>query len=80
MERYVNAGKSYEVESTECMGAVVNVNGTSITDCSLMAELTGMPHSSCGYTVFVDSDEVWFKTFEEAYDFAMNKQKGTFRI
>jgi len=35
-------------------------------------------YSGGGYTVFVNSDEVFYKTFEEAYDCAMNKQKDTF--
>ena len=77
--RITKEKKQYEVESTSYFGAIINVNGTSITDIARMNELT---HSKMGngYTVFCDSDELWFETFEKAYDFAMNKQKNTFRI
>lgn len=81
MEKYVNGGKEYEVEGVELYGAIVNVNGTSITDLGLMGDLTGDPmYNGGGYTVFCDSDELYFKTFEEAYDFAMNEQKDTFSV
>lgn len=81
MEKYVNDGKEYEVEGVELYGAIVNVNGTSITDLGLMGDLTGDPmYNGGGYTVFCDSDEIYFKTFEEAYDFAMNEQKDTFSV
>lgn len=81
MEKYVNGGKEYEVEGVELYGAIVNVNGTSITDLGLMGDLTGDPmYNGGGYTVFCDSDEIYFKTFEEAYDFAMNEQKGTLSV
>ena len=47
-----------------------------------MRELTGddLCYRGGGYTVFCDSDEIFFKTFEEAYNFAMNEQKDTFRL
>lgn len=77
---YINSGKSYEVEGVELGGAIINVNGTSITDCTLMDKLTNNPYSVGGYTVFVDSDEVCFDTFDEAYSYAMNEQKDTFSI
>ena len=82
MERYYNNGKEYEVEEVELYGAIINVNGTSITDFKKMEELTGdeMLYGSGGYTVFCDSDEIYFDTFEEAYNFAMNEQKDTFRL
>lgn len=80
METYVNNGKTYRVEEVNLMGAIINVNGTSITDCALMGELTNNPYMTEGYTVFCDSDEICFDTFEEAYDFAMTKQKDTFRL
>ena len=81
MEKYVSGGKEYEVEGVELYGAIINVNGTSITDLGLMGDLTGDPmYNGGGYTVFCDSDEIYFKTFEEAYDFAMNEQKDTFSI
>lgn len=81
METYIHAGKKYQVEEVECFGAIINVNGTSITDLDKMGELTGSSmYKSGGYTVFVDGDEVWFKTFEQAYDFAMTKQKDTCRL
>lgn len=76
--KYRNNGKDYKVESVSYGGVIINVNGTSITDCSKL-DYIGSPTTN-GYTVFVDSDEVWFKTFEEAYDFAMTKQKDTFRL
>lgn len=80
MEKYINSGKEYEVEEVLLDGAIINVNGTSITDIERMKELTGdeMLYGGGGYTVFVNSDEVFYKTFEQAYDCAMNKQKDTF--
>lgn len=75
-------GKSYKVESTSYFGAVINVNGTSITDCDMMAVITDDEnHTPDGsFTVFCDSDELWFPNFAEAYEFAMTKQKDTFRL
>lgn len=79
--KYRNNGKTYDVEEVNLFGAIINVNGTSITDFKKMEELTGdKMYSGMGYSVFCDSDEICFDTFEEAYDFAMNKQKNTFRI
>ncbi len=77
---YTNKKKIYEVESIELYGAIINVNGTSITDLGVMKELTGneMLYGQSGYTVFVNSDEVYYDTFGKAYDCAMNKQKDTF--
>lgn len=69
---YTNNGKKYKVESVTYGGQCIQVNGTTITDCSKL----GME----GYTVFVDSDELCFETFEEAYTFATTKQKDTFRL
>ena len=74
--KYKNNGKTYNVESVVYNGAIINVNGTSITDHS--KNFVGVVGE--GYSVFVDSDELGFDTFEEAYDFAMTKQKDTFRI
>lgn len=81
MQKYVNNGKTYEVDEIIFSGEMVNVNGTTITDCGLMRKLTGDPFmpKDC-YTVFCDSDEIVFHTFEEAYNFAMNEQKDTFRL
>ena len=78
--KYVNNGKTYDVEEVNLYGAIINVNGTSITDLSVMQDLTGdeMLYGDGGYTVFVNSDEVYYDTFEKAYDCAMNKQKDTF--
>ena len=78
--KYTNNGKTYDVEDIELYGAIINVNGTSITDLNVMLELTGdeMLYGQGGYTVFVNSDEVYYDTFEQAYDCAMNKQKDTF--
>jgi len=80
MEKYYNNGKWYDVEEVNLYGAIINVNGTSITDLNVMKDLTGdeLLYGDGGYTVFVNSDEVWYKTFEQAYDCAMNKQKDTF--
>ena len=80
MERYINNGKEYQVEEVNLYGAIINVNGTSITDLSVMRDLTGDSMYTDGYTVFCDSDELYFDTFEEAYDFAMTKQKDTFSL
>ena len=82
MERYYNSGKEYTVEEVNLYGAIINVNGTSITDLNRMYELTGdkLLYAGGGYTVFCDSDEIYFDTFDKAYDFAMNKQKNTFSL
>ncbi len=81
MERYINNGKEYQVEEVNLYGAIINVNGTSITDLGAMGDLTGDPmYKNGGYTVFCDSDEIYFNTFEEAYNFAINEQKDTFRV
>ena len=79
---YKNNNKKYKVESVAYDGMIINVNGTSITDCDLQAKMFGYSwHKPCGdFTVFCDSDELVFHSFEDAYDFAMNKQKDTFRI
>lgn len=80
--KYKNCGKTYDVESVELNGAIINVNGTSITDCELMGKMTSNPFMKdmrC-YTVFCDSDEICFDTFDEAYVFATTKQKDTFRL
>lgn len=82
MEKIIKNGKEYEVEEVELYGAIINVNGTSITDFNKMCDLTGdeMLYGGGGYTVFCDSDELFFDTFDEAYNFATNEQKNTFRI
>ena len=81
MEKYFNQGKEYNVEEVNLYGAIINVNGTSITDLNRMYEITdNKMYKSGGYTVFVDSDEIFFDTFEEAYNFAMTEQKDTFRL
>ncbi len=81
MEKYINNGKEYDVEEVNLYGAIINVNGTSITNLEVMGDLTGdTMYKNGGYTVFCDSDEIYFDTFEEAYNFAMNEQKDTFRL
>lgn len=61
---------------------IVDVNGTSITDCDLQAEMFGYEwrKSNGDFSVFCNSDEIVFDSFEKAYNFAMNEQKDTFRI
>ena len=72
-------GKAYEVEEVTMGGVFINVNGTTITDYTVWAEVFDNPLMPTeGYSVFVGSDEVCYDTFEEAYDCAMNKQKDTF--
>ena len=79
--KYFNSGKTYDVESTTCFEACIQVNGTTITDYEAMEEVTGNKmYRGMGYSVFCDSDEICFETFEEAYQFAMTKQKDTFRL
>lgn len=79
--KYVNNGKIYDVEEVNLCGAIINVNGTSITDYKTMEDLTGdKMYSGMGYSVFCNSDEICFDNFEDAYDFAMTKQKDTFRL
>ena len=79
---YKHNDKKYKVESVAYDGMIINVNGTSITDCDLQAKMFGYSwRKPCGeFTVFCDGDELVFPSFEDAYDFAMNKQKDTFRI
>lgn len=77
---YYSEGKSYKVQSVEFGGAIVNVNGTSITDQAAMNEAMNMPFPASGYSVFVDGDEVAFRSFDEAYVFATTKQKDTCRL
>ena len=72
MTSYYNNGKKYLVESV-VDNLLINVNGTTITDWKVMS-------NTQGYTVFVEGDEDFFETFEEAYDFAMNGQKDTIRL
>ncbi len=83
MEKYYNEkeDKTYAVEDVQLYGAIINVNGTSITDINRMYEITGNDlYRSGGYTVFVNSAEPYFDPFEAAYDYALNKQKHTFSI
>ena len=82
MEKYVNNGKTYDVEEVNLYGAIINVNGTSITDLGVMKDLTGdeLLYGDGGYTVFCDSDEIYFDTFDRAYNFAMTEQKNTFSL
>ena len=83
MERYLNNGKEYEVKEVTGLGCFINVNGTTITDQSACADVMGNDlglYTPGVYTVFVDGDEIGFDSFEKAYDFAVNEQKGTFSI
>lgn len=59
-------GKTYEVDSV--FDNIINVNGTSITE------------EDGYYTVFVEGDEVFFKDFDKAYNFAIYEQKDTIYI
>ena len=79
---YTNNGKTYKVESINLGGMCIDVNGTTITDIDKEAETFGYDwHKPSGeFSVFCDSDEIIFHSFEEAYEFAMTKQKNTFRI
>ena len=80
--KYRKDGKIYEVEEVVLGGAIINVNGTSITDIEKMREATGddLCYRGGGYSVFCDSDELAFDTFDEAYNFAMTQQKDTFSL
>lgn len=78
MEKYCNNGKEYDVEEVNLDGAIINVNGTSITDQEMMSDLTNSSYRMSGYTVFINSDEICFDTFDEAYQCAMYRQKDTF--
>lgn len=59
-------GKIYEVDSI--FANIINVNGTSITK------------EDGYYTVFVEGDEVFFKDFDKAYNFAIYEQKDTIYV
>ena len=79
--KYENHGKVYDVESVTYGGASIQVNGTTITNHLILNELLyGSKPSYEHYSVFVDSDELYFDTFEEAHIFATTKQKDTFSI
>lgn len=73
MKNYKKNGKTYKVSEIAYGGAIVNVNGTSITDYSKMYELTQnkLYKGLKGYSVFYDSNELTFATFEQAYNFAL---------
>lgn len=77
---YERDGKKYKVDSVTSGGVCINVNGTTITDQEAMSETLGFSFPVEGFSVFVDGDELYFNTFEEAYDFATTKQKNTMRI
>mgnify|MGYP007037127513 CR=1 FL=1 len=77
---YKNNKKEYKVESVTNYGMSIQVNGTTITDVKVMKEMLFNNYDGVGYTVFVDSDEIYFDTFDKAYEFAMTKQKNTFSI
>ena len=79
MKKYINNGKTYEVSDITYNGAIIEVNGTDITDLEKKGQLDGLSFGS-GFTVFCDSDEMGFATFDKAYEFAMTKQKDTFRL
>ncbi len=74
--------KKYRVESVAYGGAVTNVNGTSITDRDLFAELVGDKYhvADGSFSVFCDGDEISFPSFQEAYEFATTKQENTYRL
>lgn len=77
---YKKNGKTYQVQEINFGGAIVNVNGTSITNMKLMAETMKSPYPTNGYSVFVDSNELAFETFDQAYEFATTKQKDTYSL
>lgn len=64
--KYNNSGRTYQVDSIEYNGEIINVFGTSITDMGM------------GYTVYFNGDEVYFETFDEAYNFAKDNTRDTF--
>lgn len=62
-------GKDYDVDSTAYNGAIINAFGTSITD----EKKQGLGGN--GYTVFDGGDEIYFKTFDEAYNYAKKNER-----
>lgn len=64
-------GKDYDVDNTAYNGAIINAFGTSITDESKL----GIGGSGNGYTVFEDGEELWFETFDEAYNHAKKNER-----
>lgn len=62
-------GKKYDVDSTAYNGAIINVFGTSITD----EKKQGIGGN--GYTVFDEGEEIYFNTFDEAYNYAKKIEK-----
>ncbi len=63
-------GKKYDVDSTAYNDAIINVFGTSITD----EKKQGIGGN--GYTVFDEGEEIYFKTFDEAYKYAKKKSNA----
>ena len=62
-------GKDYDVDSTAYNGAIINAFGTSITD----EKKQGLGGN--GYTVFDGGDEIYFNTFDEAYNYAKKNER-----
>lgn len=62
-------GKDYDVDSTAYNGAIINAFGTSITD----EKKQGLGGN--GYTVFDSGDEIYFDTFDEAYNYAKKNER-----
>ena len=62
-------GKDYDVDSTAYNGAIINAFGTSITD----EKKQGLGGN--GYTVFDGGDEIYFDTFDEAYNYAKKNER-----
>lgn len=79
--KYCKDEKCYEVEEVVEDGLFVNVNGTTITDLTKQAHLFNLPpKKDAGFSVFVGGDELYFKTFDAAFKYAMTKQKDTHSI
>lgn len=62
-------GKKYDVDSTAYNGAIINAFGTSITD----EKKQGLGGN--GFTVDDGGDEIYFNTFDEAYNYAKKKER-----
>lgn len=63
--KYEINGKRYDVNSVEFDGEIINILNTSITDLSYSG--------GKGYSVFDCGDEVFFETFDEAYNFVLEQ-------
>lgn len=68
-------GKEYNVDEVQ-YEMYYNIGQTTITDMTKQEFiLFGNKKENLGYSVFIDGDEVCYKTFEDAYNAALEYNK-----